>query len=101
MTHSVYGRNEEVNKGRIDVLKKLIKRINPNDKEKRLNETMLDAAWFGETEIVIFLIENGTNINCVDENGLGIIEYAKKAKEEFCDDSLINFLKRLGYANSL
>ena len=101
MSHTVYGRNEEITKGRIGVLKELIKCLNPNDKEKCLNETMLDAAWFGETEIVIFLIENGANINYVDENGLGILECAKKAKEEFCDDSLINFLKRQGYANSL
>ena len=101
MSHTVYGRNEEITKGRVGVLKELIKRLNPNDKEKCLNETMLDAAWFGETEIVIFLIENGANINYVDENGLGILECAKRAKEEFCDDSLIDFLKRHGYENSL
>lgn len=98
MSHTVYGRNEEITKGRISVLKELIKHINPNDKEKCLNETILDAAWFGGTEIVIFLIENGANINYVDENGLGILECAKKAKEEFDEDSLINFLKRQGYA---
>ncbi len=44
MSHTIYGRNEEVEKGRINVLKELIKRINPNVKEKCLNETMLDAA---------------------------------------------------------
>ena len=99
MSHTVYGRNEEITKGRIGVLKELIKCLNPNDKEKCLNETMLDAAWFGETEIVIFLIENGANINYVDANGLGMLECAKRAKEEFCDDSLINLLKRQGYAN--
>lgn len=99
MSHTVYGRNEEIAKGRIGVLKELIKRINSNDMEKCLNETMLDAAWFGETEIVIFLIENGANINYVDVNGLGILECAKRAKEEFCDDSLINFLRKKGYAN--
>ena len=94
MSHTIYGRNEEVEKGRINVLKELIKRINPNVKEKCLNETMLDAAWFGETEIVILLIENGANINYVDENGLGILECAKRARKEFCDDSLIKFLKK-------
>ena len=99
MSHTVYGRNEEITKGRIGVLKELIKCLNSNDKEKCLNETMLDAAWFGETEIVIFLIENGANINYVDANGLGMLECAKRAKEEFCDDSLINLLKRQGYAN--
>lgn len=59
---------------------------------------MLDAAWFGETEIVIFLIEDGANINYVDANGLGILECAKRAKEEFGDDSLVNLLKEHGYA---
>lgn len=98
MSHTVYGRNEGITKGRIGVLKELIKRINSNDKEKCLDETMLDAAWFGETEIVIFLIENGASINYVDANGLGILECAKRAKEEFGDDSLINLLKEHGYA---
>lgn len=55
---------------------------------------MLDADWFGETEIVIFLIENGASINYADANGLGVLEYAKMVKEEFCDDSLINFLRK-------
>ena len=98
MSHTVYGRNEEIVKGRISVLKELEKRLDPNNKEKCLNETMLDAAWFGETEIVIFLIENGANINYVDANGLGILECAKRAKEEFGDDSLVNLLKEHGYA---
>lgn len=44
---------------------------------------MLDATWFGETEIVIFLIENGANINYIDENCLGILECAKRAKKNF------------------
>lgn len=84
MSRNVYGRNEEITKGRIGVLRELIKRLfNPNDKERCLNETMLDAAWFGETEIVFFLIENGANINYVDENGLGILECAKRVKKEF------------------
>ncbi len=63
ISHTIYGRNEKIAKGRIGVLKELIKRINSNDKEKCLDETMLDAAWFNETEIVIFLIGNGVNIN--------------------------------------
>lgn len=58
---------------------------------------MLDADWFGETEIVIFLIENGASINYADANGLGVLEYAKMVKEEFCDDSLINFLRKQRY----
>ena len=94
MSHTVYGRNEGITKGRIGVLKELIKCFNPNDREKCLNERMLTTALFGKTEIAIFLIENGANINYVDKNGLRILECAKKAKEEFRNDSLINFLKR-------
>lgn len=33
MSHTVYGRNEEITKGRIGVLKELIKRLNSNDKK--------------------------------------------------------------------
>ena len=94
MSHTVYERNEKIIKGRIGVLKELIKCFNPNDREKCLNERMLTTALFGKTEIAIFLIENGANINYVDKNGLRILECAKKAKEEFRNDSLINFLKR-------
>lgn len=86
MSHTVYGRNEKITKGKIGVLKELIKHINSNDKEKYLNETMLDCHLVRWNEIVLFLIKNGVNINYVDKNGLGMPECAKRAKEEFCND---------------
>lgn len=60
MIHTVYGRNENINENRIEVLKKFIKYLTDN-KEECLNETMINAGWFGETEIVKFLIKNGAN----------------------------------------
>lgn len=53
MIHTVYGRNENINENRIEVLKKFIKYLTDN-KEECLNETMINAGWFGETEIVKF-----------------------------------------------
>lgn len=60
MIHTVYGRNENINENRIVVLKEFIKYLTDN-KEECLNETMINAGWFGEIEIVKFLIKNGTN----------------------------------------
>ncbi len=38
---------------------------------------MIKAAWFGETEIVKFLIENGADKNYKNKNGLGLFECAR------------------------
>lgn len=43
MIHTVYGRNENVNEKRIEVLRKLIKYLTDN-KEECLNETMIMLA---------------------------------------------------------
>lgn len=50
MKHTVYGRIKNVE--RIEVLKILIRYI-AEDKIQCLSETMIYAAWFGETEIVV------------------------------------------------
>lgn len=92
MIHTVYGRNENVNKKRIEVLKELIKYLTDN-KEECLNETMINAGWFGETEIVKFLIENGANKEYKNKNGLGLLECAERAEKQFKDNSLKLFLK--------
>ena len=60
MRHTVYGRNKNINDERIEILKEFMKYLTDN-KEECLNETMIYAAWFGETRIVKFLIENGAN----------------------------------------
>ena len=92
MIHTVYGRNENVNKKRIEVLKELIKYLTDN-KEECLNETMINAGWFGETEIEKFLIENGANKEYKNKNGLGLLECAERAEKQFKDNSLKLFLK--------
>lgn len=42
-----------------------------------LSETMISAAWFGETEIVKFLIENGADKTYQNVKGLKIEECAE------------------------
>ena len=73
MIHTVYGRNENINEQRVEVLKELIKYLKENKKDC-LNETMISAGWFGETKIVKFLIENGADIDYKNQNGLGLPE---------------------------
>ena len=54
---------------------------------------MINAGWFGETEIVKFLIENGANKEYKNKNGLGLLECAERAEKQFKDNSLKLFLK--------
>lgn len=93
MIHTVYGRNENINEQRIEVLKELIKYLKENKKEC-LNETMISAGWFGETKIVKFLIENGASIDYKNQNGLGLLECSERAEKQFKDSSLKEFLNK-------
>lgn len=92
MIHTVYGRNENINEKRIEVLKEIIKYLTDN-KEECLNETMINAGWFGETEIVKFLIKNGANKGYKNQNGLGLLECSERVEKQFKDSSLKEFLK--------
>ncbi len=92
MIHTVYGRNEHINEKRIEVLNEFIKYLTDN-KEECLNETMINAGWFGETEIVKFLIEAGANKEYKNSNGLGLLECSERVEKQFKDNSLKEFLK--------
>lgn len=91
MKHTVYGRNELLNKQRIEVLKIFISYLS-EDKVRCLSETMFSAAWFGETEIVKFLLKNGADKAYKNANGLGIEDCAERAEKLFEDDSLRSLL---------
>lgn len=92
MIHTVYGRNENITEKRIEVLKEFIKYLTDN-KEDCLNETMINAGWFGETEIVKFLIANGANKDYKNQNSLGLLECSERAEKQFKDSSLKEFVK--------
>ena len=81
MRHTVYGRNKNINDERIEILKEC------------LNETMIYAAWFGETRIVKFLIENGANKEYKTQNGLGLLECSERVEKLFEDSSLKEFIE--------
>ncbi len=93
MIHTVYGRNENINEQRIEVLRELMKYLSDNRKDC-LNETMINAGWFGETQIVKFLINNGANIDYKNQNGLGLLECSERAERQFRDNSLKEFLNK-------
>lgn len=94
MIHTVYGRNESLDEQRIEILKELLQYVTEH-KSDCLNETMIDAGWFGETKIVKFLVENGADINYKDENALGLLECAERAEKQFDDCSLKEYLLKL------
>ncbi len=89
--HTVYGRFGNLEEKRIEVLRELIKYLGDN-KTECLNETMLNAAWFGETEIVKFLLANGADKNYSDKNGLNLQKCAERAEAQFKDSSLLTLL---------
>lgn len=91
MKHTVYGRNERLYEKRIEVLKEFIKYLT-DDKEECLSETMISAAWFGETEIVKFLIENGADKEYKSKNGLGLSDCSERAEKLFNESSLKEYL---------
>lgn len=93
MIHTVYGRNENINEQRIEVLRELMKYLSDNRKDC-LNETMINAGWFGETKIVKFLINNGANIDYKNQNGLGLLECSERAEKQFKDNSLKEFFNK-------
>ena len=64
-----------------------------DNKEECLNETMINAGWFGETEIVKFLIKNGANKGYKNQNDLGLLECSERVEKQFKDSSLKEFLK--------
>ena len=64
-----------------------------DNKEECLNETMIYAAWFGETRIVKFLIENGANKEYKTQNGLGLLECSERVEKLFEDSSLKEFIE--------
>ena len=92
MRHTVYGRNKNINDERIEILKEFMKYLTDN-KEECLNETMIYAAWFGETRIVKFLIENGANKEYKTQNGLGLLECSERVEKLFEDSSLKEFIE--------
>lgn len=64
-----------------------------DNKEECLNEAMINAGWFGETEIVKFLIKNGANKGYKNQNDLGLLECSERVEKQFKDSSLKEFLK--------
>ena len=54
---------------------------------------MINAGWFGETEIVKFLIKNGANKGYKNQNDLGLLECYERVEKQFKDSSLKEFLK--------
>ena len=94
MKHTVMGqeKREEYLLKRIEILKMLIAYLPENEKENALSETLLDAAWYGETKIVKFLISQGADITYRDKNGKDAFGFAKEFTEKFGDDTLYQYI---------
>lgn len=92
MEHTVYGRNVKLSKKRITVLKILAEYLTDDEKEVVLSEIMLKAAWFGDTEVVKFLICFGANRDYINKNGLDLAKCAERVETQFKDTSLKEYI---------
>lgn len=94
MQQAVMGqeKREEYLAKRIEILKRLIPCLPEKDRETILSDTLLSAAWYGETKVVRFLIESGANLHFRNEQGKDALEYAREFKEKFGDDTLYQYL---------
>lgn len=97
MKHAVMGQEKRKDylAKRIEILKKLIPYIPEKEKTSVLSETLADAAWYGETEVVRFLIESGADIHYRNEQGKDALEYAREFSEKFGSDTLYQYLRSL------
>ncbi len=97
MKHAVMGQEKrpEYLAKRIEILQKLIPYIPEKEKTRVLSETLSSAAWYGETEVVRFLIGSGADVHYRDEQGRDALEHAKAFREKFGDDTLYQYLSSL------
>ena len=68
------------------VVKILLEYIGDFEKERILNEALVNAAWFGEYEVIKLLIEEGAKPDYVCSNGKNILELSQNAVEKFGDN---------------
>ena len=94
MEHTVMGqeKRKEYLARRIEVLKRLMPYIPKNEKVTVLSETLLSAAWYGETEVVAFLIKNGADVHYQNQKGEDAFAYAREFAQKFGDDTLYQYL---------
>ncbi|MFD0705272.1 hypothetical protein ACFQY8_05890 [Alloscardovia venturai] len=94
MLHTVYSRvREDMQDKRIDLLNILIPRA--KDKQKALNETMMSAAWFGETKIVKYLVDCGADYVYKAENGKTLDICAQRVEKAFNDGAVKEYVEAL------
>lgn len=55
---------------------------------------MIYAGWYGEIQIVKFLIDNGADIDYKNQKGLGLLECSERAEKQFNDNSLKELLNK-------
>lgn len=78
-------KTEEYQLKQVQIVKALLVYIDDEDKESVLNNALVNAAWFGEYEVVKLLVEEGAKPDYVCLNGRNILELSQNAVEKFGD----------------
>jgi hypothetical protein len=68
------------------VIKMLMEYVSDSEKENILNDALVNAAWFGEYEVIKLLVEEGAKPDYVCSNGENILELSQNAVEKFGDN---------------
>ena len=68
------------------VVKMLLDHVSDPEKENILNDALVNAAWFGEYEVIKLLVEEGAKPDYVCLNGKNILELSQNAVEKFGDN---------------
>jgi hypothetical protein len=97
MIHTLRFRKNKVEyqQGQVEILKVLLKFIEECNKIEALNNALEYAAWFGEYEATIFLIEEGADITFVNSNGKSILELSQNAIDKFEDYRVYDYISDL------
>ncbi len=74
------------------ILKILFGFVSDSKRDSVLNDALVNAAWFGEYEVVKLLVEEGAKVDYVCSNGKSILELSKNAVEKFGDDRVHNYI---------
>ena len=69
----------------LQVVKLLLQYVSDAEKQNVMNDALVNAAWFGEYEVIKLLVEEGTNPDYVCLNGKNILELSQNAVEKFGD----------------
>lgn len=79
----------------VEILNMLWNYVKDENSIDILNDTLVNAAWFGELEVVKFLVQKGADIKYICSNGKSIIELSQNSIDKFNDYRVYEYISDL------